>query len=71
MLLVAYALARTRRTPLTLTQWILLGIGFSTFSWLALAVVVAWLFALDWRARGPRAGVGRVGSISRRSRSPC
>ena len=53
MLLVAYALARTRRTPLTLTQWILLGIGFSTFSWIALAVVVAWLFALDWRARGP------------------
>jgi hypothetical protein len=35
-------------------QWILLGIGFSTFSWLALAFVVAWLFALDWRARGPR-----------------
>ncbi len=54
MLLVAYALARTRRTPLTLVQWILLGIGFSTFSWLALAFVVAWLFALDWRARGPR-----------------
>jgi len=53
MLLVAYALARTRRTPLTLTQWILLGIGFSTFSWIALAVVVAWLFALDLRARGP------------------
>jgi hypothetical protein len=53
MLLVAWALARTRRTPLRLWQWILLGIGFSTFSWLALAVAVAWLFALDWRARGP------------------
>jgi hypothetical protein len=53
MLLVAYALARARRTPLTLMQWILLGIGFSTFSWLALTFVVAWLFALDWRARGP------------------
>jgi hypothetical protein len=53
MLLVAYALSRTRRTPLTLMQWILLGIGFSTFSWLALAFVVAWLFALDWRARSP------------------
>lgn len=51
MLLVAYALARTRRTPLTLAQWILLGIGFSTFSWIAFAVVVAWLFALDWRER--------------------
>lgn len=53
MLLVAWALARTKRTPLRLWQWILLGIGFSTFSWLALLVVVAWLFAIDWRARGP------------------
>jgi len=51
MLLIAWALARTRRTPLKLWQWVLLGIGFSTFSWLALVVVVAWLFALDWRTR--------------------
>jgi hypothetical protein len=51
MVLVAWALSRTRRTPLKLWQWILLGIGFSTFSWIALLVVVAWLFALDWRAR--------------------
>ncbi|HKE48667.1 MAG TPA: hypothetical protein VKB52_11430, partial [Rhodanobacteraceae bacterium] len=51
MLLVAWALARTRRTPLRLWQWILLGLGFSTFSWLALLLVVAWLFALDWRDR--------------------
>ena len=51
MLIVAWVLARTRRTPLTLRQWILLGIGFSTFSWLALLPVAAWLFALDWRAR--------------------
>lgn len=51
MLLVAAALARTRRTSLKLRHWILLGLGFSTFSWLALLVVVAWLFALDWRAR--------------------
>ncbi len=51
VLLVAWALARTRRTSLRLWQWILLGIGFSTFSWIALLVVVAWLFAIDWRAR--------------------
>ena len=51
MLLIAWALARTRRTPLTFAQWILLGIGFSTFSWPALLLVVAWLFALDWRER--------------------
>jgi hypothetical protein len=51
MLLIAWALSRTRRTPLRFHHWALLGIGFSTFSWLALIVVAAWLFALDWRAR--------------------
>jgi hypothetical protein len=51
MLLVAWALARTRRTPLGFVQWVLLGIGFSTFSWIALAFVVAWLFAFDARRR--------------------
>lgn len=51
MLLIAWGLARTRRTSLKLWQWVLLGIGFSTFSWVALVVVVAWLFALDARAR--------------------
>lgn len=51
MILVAYALSRTRRTKLTFVAWLLLGIGFSTFSWGALIVVVAWLFAFDWRGR--------------------
>ena len=49
---LAYALARTRRTSLKFRHWLLLGLGFSTFSWSALAVVVAWLFAFDWRGRG-------------------
>ena len=51
MIAVAYALTRTRRTRLTFRDWLLLGLGFSTFSWLALLVVVGWLFAFDWRAR--------------------
>ncbi len=51
MILVAYALSRTRRTKLRFVDWLLLGIGFSTFSWTALIVVVAWLFAFDWRGR--------------------
>jgi len=51
MALVAFALSRTRRTPLRFHDWLLLGIGFSTFSWLALVIVVLWLFALDARAR--------------------
>lgn len=52
LLVLAVGLARTGRTPLRLHDWLLLGLGFSTFSWLALAVVVAWLFALDLRGRG-------------------
>jgi hypothetical protein len=51
MILVAYVLSRTRRTKLRFVDWLLLGIGFSTFSWMALIVVVAWLFAFDWRGR--------------------
>ena len=53
MLLVAFALARLPRSPLKAWQWALLGIGFSTWSWPALLIVVGWLYALDWRARGP------------------
>jgi hypothetical protein len=51
LVLVAYALARTRRTRLGFRDWLLLGLGFSTFSWVGLAVVAGWLFAFDWRAR--------------------
>lgn len=51
LLLVAFGLSRLRWTPLKLRDWLLLGIGFSTVSWLALAVVVGWLFAMAWRER--------------------
>ena len=50
-IVLAWLLARWRNGPLRFHQWLLLVLGFSTFSWLALLVVVAWLFALDWRAR--------------------
>ncbi len=53
MIVLAIGLARLRRTPLQLWHWLLLGIGFSTFSWSALLLVVAWLLALDWRKRYP------------------
>ena len=49
--LLASVLGRLRRSPLKTWQWLLLGIGFAAFSWVALLLVVAWLFALDWRAR--------------------
>ena len=59
LLLVAYGLSKLAWTPLKLRDWLLLGIGFSTFSWLALAVVVAWLFALAWRERHGAALAGK------------
>jgi hypothetical protein len=51
LVLLAWVVSRTGRTPLRFHHWLLLGLGFSTFSWLALLVVAAWLFALDARAR--------------------
>lgn len=53
MILLAFVLSRLRRTSLKFWQWLLLGIGFSTFSWVALMVVVGWLLIMDWRARNP------------------
>jgi len=51
VIVVALVLARTRRTQLKFHDWLLLGLGFSTFSWAALMVVAVWLFAFSWRAR--------------------
>jgi hypothetical protein len=51
MIVIAFGLARSRRTRLQFHHWLLLGLGFSTFSWFALGVVVVWLFAFDWRSR--------------------
>ena len=53
MIVIAYGLSRVGWTPLKFRDWLLLGLGFSTASWLALVLVVAWLLALDWRARTP------------------
>jgi hypothetical protein len=46
---IALALGRVRRTPLGTRDWLLLGLGLSTFSWWVLIVFVAWLFVLDRR----------------------
>lgn len=66
MLLLAFAAGRARHSPLATWQWLLLALGFSTFSWMALLVVVAWLFALDARARSALRGtlafnLGQIG----------
>ena len=47
LILLAFVLGRTKLTPLASRDWLLLGLGFSTFSWIALAFIVAWLLIVD------------------------
>ncbi|MCL2871651.1 MAG: hypothetical protein FWF41_01490 [Betaproteobacteria bacterium] len=49
--LLSFLLARRGWTSLRFHHWFLLVLGFSTFSWAALALIAVWLIALDWRRR--------------------
>ena len=51
LLLFAAILGRIKLTPLTTRHWLLLGLGFSTFSWPVLGVVVVWLLACGAREK--------------------
>ncbi|MGH8221613.1 MAG: hypothetical protein ACREQZ_01440, partial [Woeseiaceae bacterium] len=51
LILVALLLGRIELTPLRSWHWILLGLGFSTFSWGSLAIVAGWLLVSGWRRR--------------------
>ena len=51
LVLIALILGRVELTPLKSRHWLLLGLGFSTFSWPVLAVVVTWLLACGARER--------------------
>lgn len=51
LILFAVILGRVGLAPLKTWQWLLLSIGFSTFSWIALAWVVVWLLACGARQR--------------------
>ncbi len=51
LVLLAFALSRHGGTPLGFGAWLLLGLGFSTVSWLAAGVVAGWLLLLGWRGR--------------------
>ncbi len=51
LVLFALILGRIGLSPLGTRHWLLLGLGFSTFNWPVLAVVVAWLFACGLRER--------------------
>jgi hypothetical protein len=46
---LALTLGRSRRSPLRTHEWLLLGLGLSTFSWFALLLVVVWMMAIRWR----------------------
>ena len=55
---LAVLLARSGRTPLKMHEWLLLGLGLSTFSWGVLLLFVAWLFAIRWREGLDTAALG-------------
>lgn len=48
-IVTAVLLGRWSQSPLRTHEWLLLGFGLSTLSWLVLAIVAAWLFAVRWR----------------------
>jgi hypothetical protein len=48
-IVLAIAIGRSRRSPLRSHEWLLLGLGLSTFSWSALLLFAAWMFAMRWR----------------------
>jgi hypothetical protein len=47
--LLAINLGRGRRAPLRSHEWLILGLGLSTFSWSALLLFAAWIYAMRWR----------------------
>ena len=49
LIVAALVLGRIQTTPLRTWHWLLLGLGFSTFSWLAFGVVAGWLLAYGAR----------------------
>jgi hypothetical protein len=51
LLIFAVILGRVSLTPLTTRHWLLLGLGFSTFSWPVLGIVIAWLLVCGAREK--------------------
>jgi hypothetical protein len=51
---VAWLIGRSRLTPLPARDWLLLGLGLSTFSWTVFGLFVLFIALFQWRARsGP------------------
>ncbi len=51
LIIFALLLGRVGLSPLTSAHWLLLGLGFSTFSWPVLALVAVWLLACGAREK--------------------
>lgn len=51
LIVFALILGRVKLTPLTTRHWLLLGLGFSTFSWSVLALVIIWLMLCGAREK--------------------
>jgi hypothetical protein len=49
-IVLAVVLGRSQRSPLRIHEWLLLGLGLSTFSWTALLLFATWMFSMRWRA---------------------
>src|SRR5688572_10690558 len=50
---LALLLGRLTRSPLPTHEWLLVGLGLSTFSWGVLLLFAVWVFAFEWRRRWP------------------
>jgi hypothetical protein len=49
----AWWIGRSALTPLPTRDWLLLGLGLSTFSWLVLGLFALFIVLFQWRARHP------------------
>jgi hypothetical protein len=49
-IVLAVVLGRIGKLPLRTHDWLLLGLGLSTFSWGVLLLFAGWIFAMRWRA---------------------
>ena len=57
--ILASLLGRSRSTPLPTHEWLLLGLGLSTFSWSVMLLAVLWMMAMRWREGLSVEGLGR------------
>lgn len=70
LIMLALILGRVDWTPLKTHHWLLLGVGFSTFSWPVLGFVALWILAVGardkWRFEGPwwRYNLAQAGIIT-------